>query len=197
MKMQHLVGPAPYYTNSFLLISDAGHAVIVDPAASAQQVNALLEKEGAQLTHILLTHGHFDHVYSLEELRAAHHAKLCMCAEDALGHEQLPAKDPDLCLEDGDVLEVDEMSFKIWRTPGHTPGSCCILCGDWFFTGDTLFHMAIGRTDLLGGDPLQMMRSLQRLKELPVPDKVQVLPGHMDFSTMGFERACNPYLGDL
>lgn len=197
MKAMHLVGPAPYFTNCFLLVTDAGHAVIVDPAAPAAQVKQLLEKENAQLTHILLTHGHYDHTYSLQALRSAWGAKLCMCAQDALGNEDYPATAPDVCFEDGDVLAVDELEFKVWRTPGHTPGSCCILCGELFFTGDTLFAQDIGRTDLQGGDPGQMQHSLKKLKTLPVPDEAQVLPGHEEFSTMGYERAHNPYLAAL
>ena len=195
MKAMHLMGPAPYYTNCYLLISDAGNAVIIDPAVSAAQADKVLEEQKAHLTHILLTHGHFDHVYGLEELRSNHpDAKLYMCAEDALGNDYYPPKEFDVALEDGDVVKADEMEFKVYRTPGHTPGSCCFLCRDMFFTGDTLFHLSIGRTDLPGGDFQQMSQSLAKLRDLPIANGTQVLPGHADFSTMGEEKACNPYL---
>ena len=198
MKSMHLTGPMPYYTNCYIVISDAGHAAVIDPACSADQVNEVLAKEGASLTHILLTHGHFDHTYGLPSVQKAWpEAKLYMCPEDAQGNRYYPPRTYDVALDDEDVIHMDEVEFKIWRTPGHTPGSCCILCGDLFFTGDTMFHMSIGRSDLPGGDPAQMMASLAKLKALPVAGKVQVLPGHMDSSTLAYERDHNPYLQNV
>ncbi len=73
-------------------------------------------------------------------------------------------------------------------------GSCCILCGEYFFTGDTLFAQDIGRTDFAESSPEAMRESLRRLANLPVADSAQVLPGHEEFSTLGYERAHNPYL---
>ena len=96
----------------------------------------------------------------------------------------------------GDI-NVDELTFKTWHTPGHTHGSWVILCGDMFFTGDTLFHGSIGRTDLPGGSMMQMEESLQKLLELPVPDKARVLPGHEAFSTMADEKRHNYYLREF
>ena len=195
MKGYHLVGPMPYCTNCYMLISDAGHAVVIDPAAPANQIEAVLEDNKAQLTHILLTHGHFDHTYSLEEVQKAHpEAKLYMFEVDAEGSQMCPPTGCDVPLHDEDVITVDEMEFKVWHTPGHTRGSCVFLCEDMLFTGDTLFHMSIGRTDFPGGSARDMMRSLEKLAALPVADEVQVLPGHESFSTLGYERAHNPYM---
>ena len=194
MQVFHLTGPMPYYTNCYLLVGEDGHAVVVDPAASMRKIDEVLEREHAQLTHILLTHGHMDHVGSVATLRKKYGAKLYMCAEDALGNGMMPLKDLDVPLEEDDVIQVDDMTFRVWRTPGHTMGSCCIQCRNLLFTGDTLFQMSIGRTDLEGGDPALMMESLAKVRDLPLPDETQVLPGHMDFSTLGAERRQNPYL---
>lgn len=194
MQLVHLTGAPPYYTNCFLVISAAGHAAVIDPAAPAAAIEAVLSEQGAALTHILLTHGHFDHVPSLAALRKAHGATLCMFAQDAQGTQMLPPTAPDHCFADGETLQLDELTFQIIHTPGHTLGSCCILCGDAFFTGDTLFAQDIGRTDFAESDPAAMRRSLQKLAALPLPDGVQVLPGHEEFSTFGCEKAHNPYL---
>lgn len=197
MQIMHLTGAPPYYTNCFLVISNAGNAAVIDPAAPAAAVNAALKEQGATLTHILLTHGHFDHVTSLDELRTQWGARLCMFSQDACGGRMLPPTAPDVCFADGDELRLDELTFTIYHTPGHTMGSCCILCGEYFFTGDTLFAQDIGRTDFAESSPEAMRQSLRRLANLPVPDSVQVLPGHEEFSTLGYERAHNPYLAPL
>lgn len=194
MQILHLTGAPPYYTNCFLVISNAHHAAVIDPAAPAAAINAALKEQNAELTHILLTHGHFDHVTSLEELRGKWGAKLCMFREDACGGRMLPPTAPDLAFEDGQTLRLDELTFTIYHTPGHTMGSCCILCGEYFFTGDTLFAGDIGRTDFAESSPGAMQKSLERLANLPAADSVQVLPGHEEFSTLGSERAHNPYL---
>lgn len=197
MKAFHVTGPMPYYTNGFVLVGSEGHAVAIDPAASAKKIEEILERENAQLTHILLTHGHFDHVGSVAPLRKKYGAKLYMCPEDAVGSNERPIADLDFELQEGDVVQVDDMTFRIWKTPGHTPGSCVIQCANVLFTGDTLFNMSIGRTDLDGGDMTQMQESLAKIRDLPLPDSTQVLPGHMDFSTLGEERKNNPYLSSL
>lgn len=194
MQILHLTGTPPYYTNCFLLITAARHAVVIDPAAPAAAIGDALAEHGASLTHILLTHGHFDHVSSLNELRKKQGVTLCMFAEDAQGSQMLPPTAPDHCFADGETLQVDELSFRIWHTPGHTMGSCCILCGEYFFTGDTLFAQSVGRTDFAESDPAAMRRSLQRLAALELPEETRVLPGHEEFSTLGTEKRYNPYL---
>ena len=197
MKLLHLTGPAPYFTNSFLLVS-GGEAAIIDPAPDAARFAPLLEKENARLTHILLTHGHFDHVYGLDSVRAAWPAaRLCLFRADAAGSDDRPVREsPEiLWLTDGQSLTVGDTSLVVLHTPGHTPGSCCYFCEGALFTGDTLFAGSAGRTDLPGGDWEALMQSLHRLAESPIlPDTLRVLPGHGAFSTMGIERAQNPYM---
>ena len=197
MKAFHIVGPAPLCTNTFLLVTDAGHAVAIDPAADASLYEQALEQTGAKLTHLLCTHGHYDHVGAVKQLREKWGCKVYLDPADAKGNSSLPMTESDSGYVDGGEIKVDELTFKTWHTPGHTPGSWVILCGDMFFTGDTLFHGSIGRTDLPGGSMMQMEESLQKLLELPVPDKARVLPGHEAFSTMADEKRHNYYLREF
>ena len=197
MKAFHIVGPAPLCTNTFLLVTDAGHAVAIDPAADASLYEQALEQTGAKLTHILCTHGHYDHVGAVKQLKEKWGCKVYLDPADAKGNSSLPMTESDSGYVDGGEIKVDELTFKTWHTPGHTPGSWVILCGDMFFTGDTLFHGSIGRTDLPGDSMMQMEESLQKLLELPVPDKARVLPGHEAFSTMADEKRHNYYLREF
>ena len=111
MQAFHLLGPAPFYTNSFLLISDAGHAVIIDPAAEVQEYDKILKEHNAQLTTILCTHGHYDHVGSAGTLRREHKARLYCEPVDCRGTQLLPLKaaDVDSGYEEGETIAVDEL----------------------------------------------------------------------------------------
>lgn len=196
MKIRHIYGLAPLYTNTFLIVTDAGHGIVVDPAAAPQTYLDALREEGAQLTHILLTHGHYDHVGAVAQLRKDTGCKVYMDPVDAVGSRMQPLTSD---LVDSDwpadgTLVVDECAFAVYHTPGHTPGSVCLACGELLFSGDTLFAGSCGRTDLPGGDMRQMQQSLSLLAELPLSDDTQVLPGHEAFSTLGKERRTNPYL---
>lgn len=196
MKIQHIPGVAPLYTNTFLIVTDAGHGIIVDAAAAPQTYLDALQAEQAQLTHILLTHGHYDHVGAVAALRKATGCKVYMDPVDAAGNQMLPLT-RNLVDENWPAngeLKIDELTFKIYHTPGHTPGGVCLLCGELLFSGDTLFAGSCGRTDFPGGSMQQMQQSLSLLAELPIPDTVQVLPGHESFSTLGRERRSNPYM---
>lgn len=194
MQAYHIVGPAPLYTNTFLLISDAGRAAVIDPAADAGEYEKLLKEKGASLAAIFCTHGHYDHVGSAAVLRRAHGAKLWCEAADVQGNQMYPLAEADSGYEEGETIPLDELNFTVWHTPGHTAGSVCILCGNYFFTGDTLFADSMGRTDLPGGDVRAMDASLKKLTGLPVPKDAQVLPGHGGFSTYAWEMDHNWYV---
>lgn len=188
-QLYHLNGAPPYYTNCFVLIGEEGQAVAIDPSASMTQYREILKKENVSLCAILLTHGHWDHVDTLEALRKETAAPVYMAAEDAA---QFNLK-ADACFADGETLTLGGMQFHIIKTPGHTPGSVCILCKDLLFSGDTLFDGDIGRTDLEGGDPKAMALSLKKLLR-EVPGNPRVLPGHESFSDMETQHRYNPYL---
>ena len=194
MKAFHLVGPAPFYTNSFLLISDAGSAVVIDPAAEVQEYDKILKEHGGKLSLILCTHGHYDHVGSAGVLSREWGAKLYCEPADCRGHPAAAPQRLGQRLRRGRGHPLDELRFTVWHTPGHTEGSVVLLCENYLFVGDTVFQGSIGRTDLEGGDSRKMDESLRKFAALPVPAEAQVLPGHGDFSTFGQETATNFYI---
>ena len=196
MKIQHIPGLPPLYTNTFLIVTDAGHGILVDAAAAPRTYLDALQRENSVLTHILLTHGHYDHVGAVAALREQTGCKVYMDPADAAGSQMLPLSRGlvDENWPEGDELTIDELTFRVYHTPGHTPGSVCLQCGGLLFSGDTLFAGSCGRTDLPGGSMAQMQKSLSMLAALPLADETQVLPGHEAFSTLGRERRGNPYL---
>ena len=196
MKIQHIPGLPPLYTNTFLIVTDAGHGILVDAAAAPRTYLDALQRENAVLTHILLTHGHYDHVGAVAALREQAGCKVYMDPADAAGSQMLPLSRGlvDENWPEGDELTIDELTFRVYHTPGHTPGSVCLQCGGLLFSGDTLFAGSCGRTDLPGGSMAQMQKSLSMLAALPLADETQVLPGHEAFSTLGRERRGNPCL---
>lgn len=195
MQAFHLLGPAPFYTNSFLLITDAGHAVVIDPAADVQDYDKILKEHNATLTTIFCTHGHYDHVGSAGVLSREWKAKLYCEPADCKGVQLFPLKSSDSGYAEGEEISVDELTFKVWHTPGHTEGGVILLCGkEYLFVGDTIFQGSIGRTDLEGGDSRVMDESLRKIAALPIPRDAQLLPGHGDFSTFGEELDNNFYI---
>lgn len=197
MKIYHIPAAPPLYTNTFLLIGANGKAAAVDPSANASEYLRLLEEHGAQLTHILLTHGHYDHVAAVEALREKTGAGVWLNPQDTAGGRLFPFRAPDHAYTDGGTIAVDtDLTFRVIATPGHSAGSVCLLCGDLLFSGDTLFARDIGRTDLDGGDMDTMRQSLAKLCAAVTRD-VKVLPGHEEFSTMEYEKQHNPYLSGL
>ena len=195
MQAFHLLGPAPFYTNSFLLITDAGHAVVIDPAADVQDYDKILKEHNATLTTIFCTHGHYDHVGSAGVLSREWKAKLYCEPADCKGVQLFPLKSSDSGYAEGEEISVDELTFKVWHTPGHTEGGVILLCSkEHLFVGDTIFQGSIGRTDLEGGDSRVMDESLRKIAALPIPRDAQLLPGHGDFSTFGEELDNNFYI---
>lgn len=194
MQAFHLLGAAPFYTNSFVLITDAGHAVVIDPAAEVQEYDKIFKDNNAKLTHIFCTHGHYDHVGSAGVLSREWGAKVWCEPADCRGVQLFPLKSADSGYEEGETIQVDELTFTVWHTPGHTEGSVVLLCGGYLFVGDTVFQGSIGRTDLDGGSSRKMDESLRKFAALPIPKETQLLPGHGDFSTFGEELNSNFYI---
>lgn len=196
-------------TNCYIL-SDrvSGIAAVIDPGAEAGRILAALRETQCEAKIVLLTHGHFDHITAVPEVIAATGASLAVCGRElALLNDpqrnltatfsqaasaQTPFT-PDRLLHDGDTVEVGSLTLTVIETPGHTPGSCCFLCQDMLFSGDTLFHDGAGRTDFPGGDVEALRQSIARLAALP--GDYQVLPGHGEFTTLAHERLVNPFAG--
>ncbi|MDY2695156.1 MBL fold metallo-hydrolase [Gemmiger sp.] len=198
MKVQHILGAAPLYTNTFLLVTEQKHGILIDAAAEPDTYKKALAEQGATLTHILLTHGHYDHVGAVAALRRETGCKVYLDPADALGDALYPLKasDVDEAWPASGSLTIDELTFTIYHTPGHTRGSVVLALGKLLFCGDTLFAGSCGRTDMPGGSGIQMQQSLSMLAESDLRNDMQVLPGHGEDSTLGRERLSNPFMTD-
>ncbi|MGW0517296.1 MBL fold metallo-hydrolase [Crossiella sp. NPDC003009] len=211
----------PLAANCYLLAADEGEAcVIVDPGQDAEElIEQALRQYRLTPVAVLLTHGHLDHVFSVTPVCDGHDVPAWIHPDDrallsdparGFGVDaadffggKLALREPKEIRElgDGQQLEIAGLSFTVDHTPGHTGGSVCFRTGAeeggrLLLSGDTLFAGSIGRTDLPGGDSGKIMESL-RAKVLPLPDDTVVLPGHGSPTTIGRERAGNPFLTGL
>lgn len=183
-------------TNCYLLEDESTNAAaIVDPGDDAGRILAQLRADGMTVRAILLTHAHFDHTGAVSELRQAlPGVPVYLHPADAalLGSDIFPPIGATVPYDEGDALTVGSLTVRVLHTPGHTPGGVTLLAGDALFTGDTLFQGSMGRTDFAGGSYEAILASLRRLGQLS--GDYQVLPGHMDASTLERERRSNYYL---
>ncbi|MBR5294347.1 MAG: MBL fold metallo-hydrolase [Oscillospiraceae bacterium] len=181
-----------YQTNIYILSNDT-EAVVIDPGYEPDIILDALE--GKALKAILLTHGHFDHVGAVKELVAETGCKVYIHAADLSLPPMITAGQlyyTHTYAEGDTVCPIEGAALHVLHTPGHTPGSVCLLLGDQMFSGDTLFEGSCGRMDLPGGDQLQMHQSLNRLVSLQADYHVH--PGHGGSTTLAAEKRYNPYM---
>jgi glyoxylase-like metal-dependent hydrolase (beta-lactamase superfamily II) len=184
-------------TNCYILKQD-DWAIIIDPGAKVQRILDALGD--AKPLAILLTHAHFDHIGAINDVLAAYPIPIYLHADDeALLHDpQLNYSFPKrFTVEAATVpypssLTLGPFTFEVIETPGHTEGSVLLRIGEHLFSGDTLFHLSIGRTDLKTGNPTHMKQSLRHIKNLHGP--LTVWPGHDEPTTLENELKHNPYL---
>lgn len=189
--------------NCYLITDEAtGKAALVDCTAADAEMHSLID--GADLEYILLTHGHFDHIGGVSEIKESFGAKVVISNEDApmlsSGRHSLAAfcgakqnnTSADILVKDGDVIALGETEIKVMLTPGHTKGGVCYIADDVIFTGDTLFFCSCGRTDFPGGSFKEIKESLGMLAALEGDYKIY--PGHERASSLSFERQNNPYM---
>lgn len=208
MKVETLTLGA-FATNCYLVYSDPStSAMLVDCAGEADEILDRASSLGLDISLIVVTHGHIDHVEALAKLKqrtgalvAVHELDAPMLADPMLSGAAMfgfsqHGVTADSVLQEGATVEVGDsgLAFTVLHTPGHTPGSICLLGERALFSGDCLFAGGIGRVDLPGGDERAMMRSLARLVALD-PELV-VYPGHGPATTIGQEVAHNPWLAD-
>ena len=191
----HTLPLGDYQTNTYILLEEGGSdCVIVDAGYNPRTILEVLEKLGLTARAILLTHGHFDHVGAVRTLAAElecpvyiHEAELAlppMITAGPLYHTHTYGE--------GDKLNLAGLELTVLHTPGHTPGSVCLLCQDHMFSGDTLFQGSCGRTDLPGGDWETIQTSLRRLAKLEGEHAVH--PGHGGNTALSVEKWYNPYM---
>lgn len=183
-----------YEENCYVLKAGEGEAAVIDPGDDADRILDLLEREGLRAIAVLLTHGHWDHIGAVSDVADAFAAPVMLHAADLpLIQEWAPRPiEPARLLAHGDRIACGGLVFEILHTPGHTPGSLCLRTGNRLFTGDTVFKGTVGRTDFPGGSSEALHASI-RDHLLPLPDDIEVYPGHGAPTTIGDERRYNPF----
>ena len=193
-------------TNAYIILDEeTKKAALVDPGDEAEKLLAALESKNAELSYIILTHGHFDHILALTEMKEKTGASLLIHREDApmladpslsllskFSSRKMSFPSPDRLLIDADEIELGNGKIKVIHTPGHTLGSICLLVGDDLISGDTLFRESIGRYDFPGGDYATILSSLNKIIALDVKGKIY--PGHGMSTTLIHELEHNLYL---
>lgn len=198
----------PLQTNCYLIACDeTNEAAVIDPSWNGRFIYETATKKGWEITQILLTHAHFDHVGGLAELKQLldvpiyiHPEAVEMLANATqsakyfnLELEQPPTADKHLA--EGDKIKVGNSTLEVLFTPGHAPGHVCFYLPDQnvIFDGDVLFQQSIGRTDLPGGNAQLLLQMIEE-KLMVLPDKTAVLSGHGSATTIGQEKQWNPFL---
>jgi hydroxyacylglutathione hydrolase len=201
----------PVAENCFLLRREGSDRVlVVDPGEEAERIVAAIEATGAGVEAILITHCHFDHIGAVTPVAAATGAPVyCPAIETPIlsdimafvpweGFGPFESYEADETVEGGETLELAGLEIDVIFTPGHSPGhvTYSVRGEDAIFSGDVLFQGSVGRVDLPGGDGPTLIMSIRKLLDSH-PDETTVYPGHMGTTTLGAERATNPFLAEL
>ena len=184
-----------YQTNCYIIYDETTKvAAITDPGYTPELVLQKLDELGLHLDAILLTHGHFDHVGGVKTIAEATGCRVFLNERELTMPLYMTAGSLYYTdsYDEGDTVTVGSMTFHVMATPGHSPGSVCLICDDALFCGDTLFCGGCGRTDCPGGSWNQILQSLKRLGQ--IEHDYTVYPGHMNATTLAHEKAMNPYL---
>lgn len=196
----------PIDANNYLVMDESSkEAVLIDCSEKKTEILETIKELGAKVKYILLTHGHFDHVLGVNEMKKELNAKVLVHKDDIIQMNNTSkimvmfglngAENPvaDGFVDDGDELTIGDTEIKVIHTPGHTEGCVCYKIEDKIFSGDTLFKASVGRTDLPGGDFKKLVNSIKNVL-FKFDDNTTIFPGHGTETTIKYEKMYNEIL---
>lgn len=193
-------------TNCYVIWDEKSmEAAVIDPGFEDQRIADIINDKALKVKYILLTHGHFDHLGGVNQIKGLTGAKVLIHENDRecltlpernlsiLAGMAMELEPADGYLSEKEEITVGEIKLRIIHTPGHSKGGVCLLAEDTLFAGDTLFNSSIGRTDFADGDLPELLSAIQ-VKLFILDDATKVLPGHGEDTTIGYEKLNNPFL---
>ncbi len=196
----------PIDNNNYLIIDEkTKDAALIDCSSIDDRIDEEIEKQGANLKYILLTHGHFDHIAGIRPNRFKNNPQIVMHKADSdwlnnanqylpmFGMPEITIPKVDVFVEDGDTIQLGSLEIKVLHTPGHTQGGVCYLVDGNLFSGDTIFREAVGRCDLEGGNFNQIVESIED-KIFTLPPETVIYPGHGNITSVEWEKEHNRFL---
>ena len=196
----------PIDNNNYLIVDEkTKDAALIDCSSIDDRIDEEIEKQGASLKYILLTHGHFDHIAGIRPNRFKNNPQIVMHKADLdwlnnanqylpmFGMPEITIPKVDIFVEDGDTIQLGSLEIKVLHTPGHTQGGVCYLVDGNLFSGDTIFREAVGRCDLEGGNFNQIVESIED-KIFTLPSETVIYPGHGNITSVEWEKEHNRFL---
>lgn len=193
-------------TNCYLIWDEKTlEAAVIDPGFEDPQIGAIINENKLNVKYILLTHGHFDHLGGVDQIKQLTGAKVLIHENDAdclldprrnlsvLAGMSMVLEPADGFLKENETIALGTVSIRVIHTPGHSKGGVCLLAEEHLFAGDTLFNTSIGRTDFADGDLKELLNGIET-KLFILDDATIVLPGHGENTTIGYEKLSNPFL---
>ncbi|MFZ7132016.1 MAG: MBL fold metallo-hydrolase [Eubacteriales bacterium] len=193
-----------YGTNTYILCCEkSGLGAIIDPVGNKDNITSYIDTNSIAIKYILLTHGHFDHIQLVPDIKKITQGMICihekdftMLQDESLNLSHLFGQpmmiEGDMALIDEQELPLGKHTIQVLYTPGHTKGSCCFIVKDFLFSGDTLFKGSVGRTDLPTGNHHTLMQSLKKICILD--PQLKVFPGHGEETVLEEEIMNNPFI---
>lgn len=201
-KKLYIIASGRVHTNCYMLVDGNNNCIIVDlPDETGEKLAEFCKENKINPLAILLTHGHFDHCGGVADFLTefnvpvyGHKNDIDLAQNASKNRWRVRAKDCTFTnfINDGDKIVFDGFEIDVMHTPGHTMGSVCYFVDDLMFSGDTLFHTDIGRTDFAESNPAEMQKSLKRIAK--IEKNYKVLPGHEEYTTLKEEQENNIYL---
>lgn len=199
----YLITTSKMQENIYIFVK-GNQAIIVDPGDDYEKIVELIENQKLELKYILLTHGHGDHIGAVNKLKEkydlkvyAHKDEKNLLEDTSLNVSNMLGNPvtvkADVLIDEESIIDFEGLDIRVIHTPGHTQGGVCYYFDNKLVSGDTLFKGSVGRSDLPTGNQDLLIKSINE-KLMNLPDETQVLPGHGDITTIGYERENNPYI---